>query len=340
MSFIVTPTQLNRRAELYYQLGSMISAGVPLVKSLEMVSTNPSIHVSRKMIFGLIQCLQAGMTFDQSMTKVQGWMPEFDIALLAAGEKSGRLDASFKLLSVYYSSRAKIIRDTIAGLLMTMITLHVFLLVFPIGLLVAFAQGIATGNYSLCAPFIVEKCLVFGILYGSVFLLLYVCQGKHGEHWRSIIESFSQSIPLLRTARKYLVLSRLAASLEALISAGVSIITGWELATAASGSPSLRRQVSRWKLRLESGSTPGELVNQTSYFPEMFANLYATGEHSGKLDETLDRLQAYYQEEGFRMLRLFTRVMNGTIYGAIVLMVAFNVIRFWLNYYGNMMNSF
>lgn len=337
---IVTPTQLNRRAELYYQLGSMISAGIPLIQALEMTAANPAIRVSRKTIFGLIQCLEAGMTFSQSMNEVQGWLPEFDIALLAAGEKSGRLDTSFKLLSVYYSARAKIIRDTIAGLLTTLATLHVFLLVFPLGLLTSFVQGIFKGDYTQCIPFILQKIGVFGILYGAAFFLLFACQGKRGNHWRSLLESISSKIPVLRTAQKYLVLSRLSAALEALISAGVSIITAWELSAAACGSPSLRRKIATWKSQLESGSTPSQLVNQTSYFPQLFGNLYNTGELSGQLDDTLERLRNYYQEEGFRTLRLFTRIMNGVIYGGIVLLVAFNVIRFYLNYYGQMMNSF
>lgn len=339
MAFIVTPGQLNQRAELYHQLGSMLSAGVPLLQALEMVVANPAVRVSRKTIFELIQFLESGLTFTESMNRAQNWMPEFDIALLAAGEKSGRLDASFRLLSNYYASRAKIIRDTIAGLLTTMATLHVFLLVFPLGLLISFVQGIFTGNYAQCVPFIVEKVIAFGIFYGSVFLLIYVCQGKRGERWRSILESIAKRIPFLRRAQKYLALSRLAAALEALVSAGVSIINGWELAAAACGSPSLRKQIGRWKPQLESGSTPGELIDQTHYFPEMFANLYNTGEKSGKLDDTLDRLHAYYQEEGFRMLRLFTRIMNGTIYGGIVLLVAFNVFRFYLNYFNSIMNN-
>jgi len=333
MSFIVTPGQLKQRAELYHQLGSMISAGVPLLKALEMVSTNPQIRVSRKIIFGLIQCLEAGLTFSQSMTQVQGWLPEFDIALLSTGEKTGRLDATFKLLSVYYASRATIIRDTIAGLLTTIATLHVFLFVFPLSYLIGFAQGIFASNYALCVPFLIQKFLVFGILYGGVLLLIFACQGRRGEKWRSTVESVFQRIPFLRNALKFLSLSRLAAALEALVSAGVSIIIGWDLASAASGSPSLRRQILRWKPQLESGSTPGELINQTRYFPEMFANLYNTGEHSGRLDDTLARLHAYYQEEGLRTLRLFTRIMNGVIYGALVVMVAFNVFRFYLGYF-------
>lgn len=340
MALLVTPGHLSRRAEFYYQLGSTMSAGIALIKALQMVTANPAVRGSRREMLQLIECLQSGLTFTQSMEQVGNWMPEFDTALLATGEKTGRLDSAFKILSVYYATRAQIIRDTIAGLIVTVATLHVFIMVFPVGFLTRFAQGIATGDYRLCLPFIIQKIATFGLLYGVVFFLLFACQAKRSERWRALVESIMRCIPILRHAQKYLVLSRLAASLHALVTAGVSILIGWDLASATTGSPLLRKKILAWKPRLESGSTPSELVNETRYFPEMFANLYHTGEESGQLDDTLGRLHTFYQEEGFRMLRIFTRVMNGFIYGTMALGVAFMVIRFWLGYYGAMMNSF
>ena len=118
----------------------------------------------------------------------------------------------------------------------------------------------------------------------------------------------------------------------------MSVIKSWELASAASGSPRLKCEVLQWTPQLETGLTPADMVAQISYFPEMFANLYHTAEISGKLDETLLRLHNYYEEEGFRTLQLFTRIMNGTIYGLIVLLVAFNVIRFYVGYFNSAVN--
>jgi len=312
----------------------MIAAGVPLMKALEMASASPSIRASGKTFLELTRHLQSGLTFSESMTRVQGWMPEFDIALLSVGEGSGRLDVSFKLLANYYATRAQIIRDTIAGLAITAATLHVFLLVFPIGLLFSFVQGIVQSDYARCLPFLIEKAVVFGALYGIVLFFIYACQGQRGERWRARVESLLHPIPLLGTARKQLVLSRLSAALEALTTAGVSIVKSWELAGAACASPRLQREIAGWNSRLESGATPADLLNQSRYFPQIFANLYGTAEQSGKLDDALARLHTYFQEEGFRTLRVFTRLMNGSIYGLVALLVAYNVIRFWLNYFG------
>ena len=340
MGMIVTPFQLKRRAELYHQLGATISAGLPIVRALEMISTNPAARDSRQTVHQLIRHINAGCTFTESLQRVQGWIPAFDIAMLAAGEMSGRLDSTFKLLASYYETRAKLIRDLISSMLITAATLHVFLLVFPIDYLVGFVKGIINNQYEACIPFLLEKFVAFGGLYGLVFFSIYAAQGQRSESWRETLEGLSNVIPVLRTGLRYLVLSRLAGSLEALISSGVSIINAWELSAQACGSPSLRQRISRWKVQLERGVTPAEMVNQTPYFPQMFANLYHTAEQSGQLDDTLKRLQIYYQEEGFRLLQVFSRIFNGTLYGLMALLVGYNVIRFWMNYYSALMNAY
>src|SRR5208337_2280457 len=132
--------------------------------------------------------------------------------------------------------------------------------------------------------------LVLAPLYGVVIALVYATQGKHGENWRAVIESLLRPVPLLGTARRYLALARLAAALEALISAGVNIFEAWDVAATASGSPALRRAVAAWRPKVTAGQMPSEAVRQCRLFPETFANLYASGEISGKLDESLRNL--------------------------------------------------
>jgi type IV pilus assembly protein PilC len=351
---MVTPGQLNRRAALFEQLAAMISAGVPLTKAMEMAGRNRSIGVSPKVIQQLTHHLQEGHTFTDAMLLMSGqkrgvdvslkpiksyWLADFDIALLSAGEESGRLDATFRLLARYYASRAKIIRDTISSLIITMITLHVFLIIMPLSYLIAAALGIINGQYGACVPFLVEKALVFGTLYGGVWFLAFACQGNRGEGWRQMVEAIFSMVPVLRVAIKYLAVGRLAMSLDALLNSGVPMIRAWELSVAACGSPRLKREILRWTPELETGTTPAEMVAQIAYFPEMFAQLYQSGEISGKLDETLARLHTYFEDEGFRKLQTFCRILNMVIYFIVAGSVAVFVINFWRHYYGAMFNN-
>lgn len=353
---MVTPGQLNRRAAFFEQLAAMIAAGVPLASALEMAGRNRSIGMPPKIIQELTRHLQEGHTFTDAMQLVSGqkrgtagsagrvnqnyWLSDFDVALLSAGEESGQLDSTFKLLARYYTSRAKLIHDTIAGSLITIVTLHLFLLVFPIGLFQAFALGIINGRYAMCLPFIIEKVAIFGLLYGSVWFLAFASQGNRAEGWRAGVEAIFGFVPWLRSALKSLVVARLAMALNALLSAGVPVIRAWELAAVSCGSPHLKKEIFKWTPQLESGTTPAEMVAQIRYFPDMFAQLYHSGEISGKQDETLNRLHTFFEEDGFRKLHTFSRVLMFAIYFSIAILIGIFIIRFWTAYFNTMVNSF
>jgi len=324
MPFIVTPGQFTHRAELYHQLAQLTSAGLGLVRALEQVRRNPPARAFREPLQRLLDALAQGYTFTESLQRTGSWLPAFDVALLHAGEHSGRLDACFRLLADYYHDRARITRQMIADLAYPVILFHLAVFIFP------FARFFMSGNVLL---YLGQTVGVLIPIYALVALLIYAAQGKHGETWRACVEAVLHPIPVLGTARHYLALARLAAALEALISAGVTIIEAWDLAASACGSPALRRAVRAWKPQVLAGQTPAEAVRTCARFPEMFANLYNSGELSGKLDESLRQLQAYYQEEGTRKLHAVAQWTPRIIYFVVMLMIAYRVIQFWTGYF-------
>jgi type II secretory pathway component PulF len=334
MPLIVTPEQLKQRSELYHQLAALTSAGIPLIRGLETIRDAPPSRAFRSPLTTLIGRLNEGCTLSESLLALETWLPAFDIALIQAGERSGRLDSAFRLLSDYYNERARLLRGFLSDLAYPLLIIHVAILVFPPTLL---APLVWEGRV---APFLWQKVTMLGPLYAVALLVAMACQGRHGEWWRAWIERIGNRIPILGSARRNLALARLSAALEGLLSAGVSIVEAWELAASSSGSPALRRTVHAWRSLLESGETPAELVRASRHFPELFASLYSTGEISGQLDETLRRLYAHYQEEGSRKLREFARWSPRIIYFGMMLMIAYQIVSFWVSYYSGIMNSF
>ena len=324
MRLIITPGQLSRRAEFYHQLCQLTGAGLGLVQALEQLRNHPPDRSYREPIGRLLEQIADGSTFTDSLERSGRWLPAFDIALLRAGEHSGRLDSCFRLLADYYTDRARLARQIIADLAYPVFLLHFAIFIFP------FAQLFISGNW------VVYLCKTMGLLiplYMAVGIMIFAAQSRHGETWRACFESLLHPIPVLGVARHYLALARLAAALEALLSAGVTIIEAWELAATASGSPALRRTVLGWRPLVNAGQTPAEAVSASGRFPEMFASQYATGEISGKLDDTLRRLHGYYQEEGSRKLHTISRLTPRAIYFCVVLMIAYRIINFYTGYF-------
>jgi type II secretory pathway component PulF len=324
MPLVITPAQLERRAELYHQLGMLLAAGMTFQQGLEQLTQHPPSRLLQPAIARWLDYLNEGCTVTEAVGRLGRWMPAFDLALVEAGEKSGRLDACFKLLSLYYSERAQMGRQVISDLLYPLFVFHFAVVLFP------FIQLVQTGSV---LRFVISILMVLGPLYAGVFLLLLACQGRHGEMWRGAIESLLRPVPLLGTARRYLALARLSAALEALLNAGVSILGAWELAASASGSPAIRRVVRSWKVPLENGSTPSELVSRAPAFPDVFRNLYHTGEISGTLDDSLKRLRDFYQQEGTRKMRLVAQWTPRLIYFGIVIYVGFRILSFYAGYF-------
>jgi general secretion pathway protein F/type IV pilus assembly protein PilC len=328
MPLIVSPRQFTQRAEFYHQLAQCTSAGIPILRAVEQIKRSPPARSFGEPLQRLLDELAKGATLAESLQSL-GWLPAFDLALIGAGEQSGRLDHCFQLLADYYNDRARIIKQVIAQLIYPVGLIHfavvVFLIVLPF----------ARSQFNASLPWLfVRAALIISPLYLAVVLMIYATQSKHGENWRATIESLLRPVPLLGTARHYLALSRLAAALEALISAGVNIFEAWDLAATASGSPALRRAVAAWKPRLVAGQMPSEAVRACPLFPEMFANLYASGEISGKLDDSLRHLNRVYSEEGASKLHTFAQWTPRLAYLLIVLVIAYEIVQFWIGIYG------
>ena len=325
MAFIVTPRQLDQRAALFHQLTQLTSAGIGIIAALEQIKRSPPSRSYREPLQGLLDELARGATVAEALYRL-GWLPAFDLALIEAGERSGRMDACFRLLADYYAERARLIRQTITDLLYPVSVFHLAIFVS------AFLEFLWSGPWLL---------VLFGGLvppYAATIFLIYAGQDRRNEAWRTKVEALVRCIPVLGTARHYLALARLAAALEALISAGVNIFDAWELAATASGSPALSRAVANWRPKLTAGQMPSEAVHACRLFPEMFANFYASGEVSGKLDESLRHLNRIYSEDGLRKLHLVSRWVPRFLYFMVALFVGYIVVRFWANYFNQISN--
>ena len=327
MSLLITPGQLAGRSELFHQLGQVTASGIGLIAALEILHRSPPRASLRIPIARLIQQLQTGNTFGGSLEHSGRWLSSFDVALLQAGEQSGRLPDCFRILANYYQQRAQLARQVIGFSIYPILVFHVAVLIFPID---RFTGLILKGEV---IPFLLQKLFVLGPVYGIALLVAYAMQATHAENWRALIERISNWIPLLGKAQRKLAIARLSIALEALLNAGVTVIESWEIAAAASGSPALRRVVAKSRTDLLSGRTPGEMVRNNPEFPNAFAALYQSGEISGTLDDSLRRSHIMFEEDGSRQMKQFVFGLAGVLFGGVMLMAAWNIIKFYLGYF-------
>jgi type II secretory pathway component PulF len=324
MSLFVTPRQLARRADFYHQLSQLTSAGIGVIQALELQQRSPPLPSFHAPITQILAQLKAGASFGHSLHAAGSWITSFDVALLDSGDRSGRLPATFQLLADHYTARAALLRQTLSSFAYPVFLFHFAILIGPL------PDLFISGNIFVY----LSKVLVFLLpLYAAVFFLIQAMRGTRSEAWRSRLEQVLNRVPLAGGARQSLALARLSSALEALISAGVTIIEAWQLAGNASGSPALQRAVRSWQPRLAAGVTPADALDGSAEFPDLFSQMYRTGEISGTLDDTLRRLHTIYLDEGTRKLKAICDWLPKIAYLFVAGLIAYRVISFYSGYF-------
>lgn len=324
MPLIYTPRHFALRAHFYQQFGQLLSAGLPLINTLETLERNPPAQSYHAPLRKMIEHLKEGNTVSEAVQGLGHWMPAFDIALVQAGEQSGRLDVVFKQLAEYYNERAILLRRSLSDLAYPALILHMAIFIFPL------IDYVRTGNGKM---FLLKTIGVLIPMYLAILFMIKAMQSRRSASWRAFVEKVLRPVPVLGSARQNMALSRLAATLEALLNAGVNIIQAWELAAEASGSPALLTTVAGWRPRLEGGQTPSEIVSASRQFPELFANFYHSGEVSGQLDDTLRRVRDYYREQGSNQYQLLAQWVPRLVYFCVAGYAAYKIIGFYTGYF-------
>lgn len=320
---IFTPGQLAHRGGFYFQLAQYTAAGVGITSALQYIAKQPPSRAYAGPVQHALLEVNRGSSLVEAFS-LASFLPEFDLALIGAGEKSGRLDACFRILANYYHSRAQMARQILSDMAYPVVLFHLAVFLLP------FAEFFISGDL---IRYLRQTLGVLLPFYAVIALVIWAGQSRHGERWRSLLEILLRPIPVLGKARESLALSRLCVALESLLIAGVTIIEAWALASRASNSPRLARVVAGWRPALESGVTPAEAVQNSGEFPEMFVAQYATGEVSGQLDQVLGRLYHYYHEDSSRKIRAVSTWVPRLFYFAVVLVIAYRVVSFWTGYF-------
>jgi type IV pilus assembly protein PilC len=289
------------------QLATMIDAGLPLVQSLEVLSSQQENPTFKKILIDVKKDVEGGATFSDALRKHPKAFNDLFTNLVTAGEIGGTLDIILNRLSQYMEKsialkkRVKSAMVYPSAILGICVLVVVILLVFVIPV---FEKMFAGFGAALPAPtqFVIALSkfvqgnalyIVMGLV-GLVFLFRRYRQTVSG---RMLTDRAMLKAPVFGPLLVKIAIARFSRTLGTLVSSGVPILDGLNITAKAAGNKVLEEAIMKTRASISEGKTIAEPLQDADVFPPMVVQMIGVGESTGSLDAMLNKIADFYDEE-------------------------------------------
>jgi len=289
------------------QLATMIDAGLPLVQSLEVLSSQQENATFKNILLSVKSDVEGGATFSDALRKHPKAFNDLYTNLVTAGEIGGTLDIILNRLSQYMEKsialkkRVKGAMVYPASILGICVLVVIILLVFVIPV---FEKMFAGFGAALPAPtqFVIALSKfvqgnLFYIIAGMVVFVLLFRRYRKTESGRMLTDRALLKAPVFGPLLVKIAIARFSRTLGTLVSSGVPILDGLNITARASGNKVLEEAIMKTRASISEGKTIAEPLADADVFPPMVVQMIGVGESTGSLDAMLNKIADFYDEE-------------------------------------------
>ncbi len=323
------------------QLSTMISAGIPLLESLEILHEQASDPGFKLALDKIIERVRSGSDFSTALSEHPKLFTKIYVNMIKAGEASGQLDVILQRLADYMESVEELKREIKAAMTYPVISL-VLILSITVGLVVGIVPKFKTifdqlGMNDLPAPtqmllqisdaLINHYIAVFGGCIAIVIAFLLYIRTKPGLrqwHW------FLLHAPVFGPLFRKVAISRFSRTFATLIQSGVPMLGALDIVAATAGNVLVEEAVLKAKDAVTKGETLGEPLTATRVFPPMVTRMISIGEKTGALEKLLMKIAEFYDQEVRATVKALTSLIEPLLIATMGLIVGFIVLSIFL----------
>lgn len=327
--------KLAQRVQLFRELATLVGAGMSMGMALATVAEHGGSPEQRLALRDASRSVLSGKRFSEAMQRHPQVFSELNVALIAAGEESGHLDTMLGT-SADHLEREMEFQQALARETLYPKLLLAAVLLIPLGA----RMVIAAFNASLAAAFLIGvKFILFLAIFVALPLYLLYLAYRHYVatlQGRRTIDALRLRIPIFGAVVMKLSWSRLCRALAALYGAGVNIRSAVGIASRTAGNTVIADALVQSVPALERGEKLSEALAKTGQIPPLALSMLRTGEETGAIDSTMDKVADYFEAEGFTTLRKsMTAIVPIAVvlFGIIVLIMA---LQAYMGYLGGL----
>lgn len=292
------------------QLSTMISAGVPLTRSLNTLQSQTDSKTFEKIIGNISKDIESGMTLADSLAKYPSAFGDIYVNMVRAGEAGGILDDILKRLATQVekdaSIRKKIKSASAYPIAILGITVVAFfgIMIFVIPKLGAIIKDLGGPDAELPiytqmllsgSEFMQKNAIFILVVIGVVAFLIrrYIKTPKGKYKFHALL----LKTPILKTVITKIAIARFSRTFASLMSAGVSVLDALEVTGGAIGNKVIEAELKAAAASVRNGRQLSEPLAASPYFPPIVSQMLSIGEETGQTDTILLKVADFYDEE-------------------------------------------
>ena len=286
------------------QLASLLSAGITVVRSLDMLYQQLESKKAKKCIGDIYESVQSGRSLSEAFAEQRGVIPNIMISMIAAGEESGRLDEVMERLAEHFAKDAKL-KNKISSamvypkILAALISIGLLTFLVPkIGVTIAELGGELPGltkfllnlSDSVVHYWYIYLAVIGLLVYG---FKLWRSSDKGAETWSKLM----LKIPVVGKATKMNASARFTRTVSTLLRSGISVLQSVEITEKSLDNVILQKKLEQARIEIRKGTSLSRSIRDITEFPPMIYAMVSIGEESGTLDSILEKAAEYFEDE-------------------------------------------
>lgn len=321
-------------------LSAMLTAGLTLSRALSVIERQSSNKNLKKITAELSEAVKKGDSFHDALAKHPAVFTKLFIAMTKAGEESGTLAESLKVVARQmdrsYTLSRKVRGAMIypAVILFAIIVIGILMMVYVVPTLASTFEELgvelptATKVIIASSEFMSSNViLVFGLLIAITASFVWFMRTKTGGN---LILMASLKIPVIGTLVRETMSARAARAMSSLLSSGVEMLSAIQITEEVVGDNPFGKVVNEAGVRVKKGEAFSEAFTENSkLYPVFMGDMIAVGEETGKVSDMLSQVAEYYEqdvEDGTKDLSTVIEPMLMLVIGAAVGVFAVSMI--------------
>jgi type IV pilus assembly protein PilC len=289
------------------QLATMVDAGLAMVQSLQALAEQTTNKVMRDVIKDVCTRVEGGDSFSEALQKHPKAFSRLYICMVAAGEKGGLLAEILARLAVYLENAARLRKKvksammypTVVSVVAVLITIFLLVKVVPVfgEIFNSFgAQLPAPTQFLINLSKFVQKWvfLLLPVGAGGVYSWFYFIKTPVG---RKFWDTYRIRLPIFGGIAHKICLARFTRTLASLVRSGVPILEVLQIVSQTVGNVVMEQAIRTASYDIERGENISAALGKHPIFPTMIIRMVTAGEQTGKIDNMLERIADFLDEE-------------------------------------------